>query len=891
VVAEPQQAAPKRPVRVLIVAARFLPDLGGTETHIYEVTRRIARDGDFQLTVLTTDRSGELPAEEELEGFTVMRCRSYPRHRDYYFAPSLYRQIVSGHYDLIHCQGVHTAVPVSAMLGARRSRTPYVVTLHTGGHSSVLRHSLRTIQWRILGPLLRRATMIVAVSRFEQELFAKTCHIDPRRFAIVQNGGDLPVGSAHTSPVPDLIVSSGRLERYKGHHRVIEAIPIVQRSVPDAKLKILGAGPYEGDLRTLIKRLHMDESITIDYIPPGDRARVAESLSEAAVLAALSEYEAHPVAVMEALALGIPAVGLDAAGLGDLVEDDLITGVPNDAPAEAVAQVLVSALARGRSAVSARLPTWDAAAADVARIYMETVTTSPKAQRHSGAVVPIDLHLRRQPSQAQLRTSPGTRASPGTCVLMTAQRDDHQRGPSSPPPSPRWIAGIRTVASRQLSSPLSRGGLALLLNTGLTAILGFGYWIIAARLFSTYAVGIAGALVSATTLFSGLGQLNLSGMLMRFLPKAGGKSRRLVLFTYTYAAVASALLAAMCLMGVRYFASPTSPLRLDTIQSAAFVLAAAATAIFTIQDSVLIAVRRPIWIPIENGSFGIAKVAALFVFAPLGTAFAVFGAWMIPLTLTIPVISAVLFFRFLPRTSIAQRTAVLGRRARSKMIRFAIGDATGGLFTQAWTYLPPVIITVSLGASVNALYYISFLISSTIDQVAANYASPLTVEAAHAPDEIATLIRSALRHIYAITLPVIFLLIIACPWLLGAFGHKYAGAAPAMRLLLIASLPKAISTVYYAYCRVDRSTHKSAIMQAYVCIATLSGIIIVARPFKLIGICLVIVVVQTSTGAASWLALKKALRAFENGNYQQGRHRRRRDRQMIISVRPATNGK
>ena len=58
----------------------------------------------------------------------------------------------------------------------------------------------------------------------------------------------------------------------------------------------------------------------------------------------------------------------------------------------------------------------------------------------------------------------------------------------------------------------------------MTAVLGFAYWIIAARLFSTYAVGIAGALVSATTLFSGLGQLNLSGMLMRFLPRAGGKA-------------------------------------------------------------------------------------------------------------------------------------------------------------------------------------------------------------------------------------------------------------------------------------------------------------------------------------------------------------------------------
>ena len=240
---------------------------------------------------------------------------------------------------------------------------------------------------------------------------------------------------------------------------------------------------------------------------------------------------------------------------------------------------------------------------------------------------------------------------------------------------------------------------------------------------------------------------------MRFLPDSGGKSRRLVLLTYVYAATVSALLAVVCLIGIRYLASPASPLRLDTIQSTAFVLAVAATTIFTVQDSVLVAVRQTVWIPAENGSFGIAKIALLFVLAPARTAFAVFGAWMIPLTPTIPVISAVLFFRFLPRSSRARGATLLGRRARSKMVRFAIGDATGGLFTQAWTYLPPVLITATLGASVNALYYISFLFSSTIisDRRQLCFTADGGSRARARRDRAAD--RSTLRHIYAIILP------------------------------------------------------------------------------------------------------------------------------------------
>jgi O-antigen/teichoic acid export membrane protein len=443
----------------------------------------------------------------------------------------------------------------------------------------------------------------------------------------------------------------------------------------------------------------------------------------------------------------------------------------------------------------------------------------------------------------------------------------------------RWATKTGSLARRQVSDPLSRGGLALLVNTGLTGVLGFGYWIIAAHLFSTYAVGVAGALVAGTTLFSGIGQLNLSGMLMRFLPKAGGKSRRLVLTTYVFAASASALLAVISLMAIKIFASATSPLRLDTVESTALVLAVAATAIFTIEDSVLVGLRRAAWVPVENGAFGVAKIATLFMLAPIGTAFALFGAWMIPLTLTIPVISAVLFCRFLPLASRPRRTAHLGPEVRSNIIRFAIGDATGGLFTQAWTYLLPILITASLGASVDALFFTSFLFSSTIDQVAANYASPLTVEGAHAPDEIATLIRQALRHIFAIILPTVAALAILGPWLLRAFGDKYVSAVPLLDMLLIACLPKAVSSVYYAYCRVQCSTHRSAIMQAYVCTATLSAVVLLGHSFGLIGVGLAIVAVQSSAGAVSWWALRRGFHHIERGASRQGRHRRQQDGQ------------
>jgi glycosyltransferase involved in cell wall biosynthesis len=373
--------AKTRPIRVLMVAARFYPDLGGTETHIYEVTRRMALRGDLDLTILTTDRLGTRSTREEFEGFSVLRCRSYPRNRDYYFAPDVYRQVRHGDYDIIHCQGIHTAVPILAIIAARRRRVPYVVTLHTGGHSSDFRHRIRHAQWRALAPLLRGAAIVVAVSRFEQRLFEEVCSLDATRLRIIQNGGDLPSSVESTEIIPGRIVSTGRLERYKGHQRVIDALPIIQQSIPNATLHILGSGPYERQLRSLINTRGLEKSVTIEYIAPADRERMAVSLRQAAIVTALSEYEAHPVTIMEALTLGIPTVGLDTAGIRDLVEDGLVTGVPRDASPTMIARVLIAALEGHRVSSSAKLPTWDSAAFDLAHVYVDVVEAAPTPLR------------------------------------------------------------------------------------------------------------------------------------------------------------------------------------------------------------------------------------------------------------------------------------------------------------------------------------------------------------------------------------------------------------------------------------------------------------------------------------------------------------------------------
>jgi len=356
-----------------MVCPRYLPEVGGTEMHVHEVARRLSALESFDITVLATDRSRRLPRQEVVEGVPVLRVPAWPRKRDYFLAPGIAAVIRQRSWDLVHCQGIHTPVPLLAMISAWRAGIPYLVTFHTGGHSSQLRNAMRSTQWRLAGPLLRKAVSLIAVSRFEAVALARHARLGDKRVTVIRNGGALPPPPAGTAAVPGRIVSSGRLERYKGHHRVIEALPHVMREIPEAHLLILGRGPYQSNLYELARHLGVSDRVSIKYIAPADRQGMATALAESSVVAALSDYEAHPVAVMEALCVARPVVGYDVAGIGELFEAGWVRGVPPGAPAAAVAQELALAMSSPSPVDHGELPTWDSCADQLAHVYLSSL--------------------------------------------------------------------------------------------------------------------------------------------------------------------------------------------------------------------------------------------------------------------------------------------------------------------------------------------------------------------------------------------------------------------------------------------------------------------------------------------------------------------------------------
>lgn len=363
-----------RPLRIAMVSARCFPFMGGIEAHIHETASRLARWG-HSVTVLTTDPTGKLPERETVGGAQILRSRAYPANRDYYLAPGVYRHVMDGDWDVVHVQGYHTLVAPIGMLAAIRKGIPFVLTFHSGGHSSGFRQALRGAQWAMLRPLVQRASQLIGVSRYEADFFSRIMRTPRDRFIVAPNGAQLPEIGPGGAP-PDegcLILSIGRLEKYKGHHRAIEAMPELLRRRPDARLRVLGSGPWEQELRALTRRLGLEERVDIGAVPPAERRTLAALLANASLVVLLSEYEAHPVAVMEALSLGRKVLTADTSGFIELAEQGLVRSISLQASSAQIAAAMAEEIEAPARTVGFTLPGWDECAARLAGIYQSVL--------------------------------------------------------------------------------------------------------------------------------------------------------------------------------------------------------------------------------------------------------------------------------------------------------------------------------------------------------------------------------------------------------------------------------------------------------------------------------------------------------------------------------------
>ncbi len=366
-----------------------------------------------------------------------------------------------------------------------------------------------------------------------------------------------------------------------------------------------------------------------------------------------------------------------------------------------------------------------------------------------------------------------------------------------------------------LSDPLYRTGYHLILGTGITSVLGVGFWALATHSYSARVVGLNAAAISAMTLVAEACTLGLAAVLVRYLPVAGGSTRRMVVRSY---AVTASLA-----LGVALIAALTSGLWSPTLSFLAsggwligFVLASAGTTVFTLQDSVLTGLRAARWIPLENSLYALAKLLLLVALASVLAGSGPFVAWTAPLAVAIVVVNYLIFARLVPA---APQEGSLDRR---NLLSMATGNYGGKLFALAANLYMPILVANRIGAAQAAYFFVPWMVSLAIELVALNVMTSLTVEAASDMARLRQLTRRALGQAMRLVVPIAAAAAIAAPWALLIFGADYADeGASLLRLLALGMVPNAFVAVGIAVARIEHRGRVVVGVQGTHCILVL----------------------------------------------------------------------
>jgi O-antigen/teichoic acid export membrane protein len=389
---------------------------------------------------------------------------------------------------------------------------------------------------------------------------------------------------------------------------------------------------------------------------------------------------------------------------------------------------------------------------------------------------------------------------------------------------------------RELSHPLFRNASALIVNIGINGVLGLMYWVIAARSYSTEVIGRDTALIAALQTLSTFAQLDLAALLIKFLPTWRSNLVRALRLTYLVAGSLSVILA----LGFAELAPRVSShwAFLGPISVAAPLCCGVALwSVFAIEDGALIGLRRATLIPIENSTYGLAKLLLLATLATALPNSGVFYSWVLPLIPVALTVNWFLFRRALPAHQaepLGLGVAVLPRR---RIVQYVMLDYLGALCGTAVTLGMPLIVSGIVGVRKAAVFYFPWMLILLVDALAYNSGASLIVEGTTDPSLLLSHARKTLSFVTLLLFPAVVIVLTFAPLLLDLFGSTYANdGSTTLRILIIASLPRAMVSLYTSVARVQLKVGQILLRVGAATLVILTLVIVLGRRYGVEGI-------------------------------------------------------
>lgn len=335
-------------MKILLVTEQFPPLIGGAAVYFYNIFKRFSLD---EVIVYTAKRknAADFDREQKLriirgwiwgKPFSLFHISSLIG--PIYLGIALFRCILKEKVDIIHCGTVH---PFAAygLFFRRFFGIPYIV--HTFGEEIMMLQRNR-FKKKVISHLLINANKVIVISEFMERKLIEL-GVKEEDITIIPMCVDTNIfmprdceGLRQKLNLKDkrVILTASRLVERKGQDVVIKSLPKVIKEVPNIAYVIVGSGPTEDKLKTLVKDLALEKYVI--FIRWLTQIRLVDyyNLCDIFVmpnrkLEDTAEIEGFGVVFLEANACGKPVIGGRSGGVEEAIIDGQ-TGILIDRPTD-----------------------------------------------------------------------------------------------------------------------------------------------------------------------------------------------------------------------------------------------------------------------------------------------------------------------------------------------------------------------------------------------------------------------------------------------------------------------------------------------------------------------------------------------------------------------------
>ncbi|MCP3854261.1 MAG: oligosaccharide flippase family protein [Actinomycetia bacterium] len=375
---------------------------------------------------------------------------------------------------------------------------------------------------------------------------------------------------------------------------------------------------------------------------------------------------------------------------------------------------------------------------------------------------------------------------------------------------------------------MTQNATALVMSSMISSALGLLFWGVAARVLPTNDVGSGTAIVTSIVLLGNLATIGLRNGLIRFMSSSGRNAGHFITSSYLLCATVALFIAVGFAYGTPWWARDLTILRHDRLAGLAFAAGTVVWTLFILQDSVLIGLRRAIWVPIENIVYSVVKLVLLIGLLATG-AWALPLSWCIPALVLIVPVNLLVFGRLMPGQEHGTDGAAFTPMA---IARFSIGDFGADMIRLLGAEVVVLVVLGMRGVEDTAYVFFAITIASSGQLVTNNIVTAFVAESAARPAFGVELARRAGVNIARLIVPGALIGALAAPILLGALGSDYAdNGTSLLRLLMLDSIPLAVAALAAGWARFQQAAGSMVAISLGAAAAPLCGAVLLAPPF------------------------------------------------------------